>query len=182
MRRQGTVTAASALGLAAALCAAATLAADPATGSLEGVAGRIRLPAAIEVRSQAPEAVRGGQRGVHDLSLTRNGKPAQALLSQSCVTAPQDLRTEKNLEVLMQGLAVMQRQSLGQVNGWVTVGERRGYRMDTVRDGSQAATMWMVPMGEHMVVLRFERPTDFALDDETINAIERMELRCGTNP
>lgn len=182
MRRQGTVTAAGALGLAAALCAAATLAADPAPGSLEGVAGRVRLPLAIEAQSAAPEAVRGGQRSVHALSLSRNGKTEQAMLSQSCVTAPPDLRTEKNLEVLMQGLAVMQRQSLGKVNGWVTLGERRGYRMDSVRDGSQAATMWMVPMGEQMVVLRFERPTDFALDDETINAIEKMEFRCGTTP
>ncbi|UHQ24263.1 hypothetical protein LVB77_06090 [Lysobacter sp. 5GHs7-4] len=181
MGRQGIVIAAT-LGLAATLCAAAVLAADPAPASLEGVAGRTRLPTAIKVDSEASDAVRGGQRSAHALRLERNGKIEEAMLSQSCVTAPPDLRTEKDLQALMQGLAVMQRQTQGKANGWVTMGERRGYRMDWVLGSGEVATMWMVPMGAYMAVLRYERRADFSLDDETINAIEKMEFRCGTTP
>lgn len=182
MRRKGRVTAALALGLACALCATALTAADPESATAVGPAGSIRLPAGIEAEAAIPEATGNGQRSAHPLSHTRNGKTAEAMLLQSCVAAPPDLRSEKNLEILMSGLAVMQRQTLGKVNGWVTLGERRGYRMDSVGEGSRATTMWMVPMGEKMAVLRFERPVGFAPDDDMIKAIERIDFRCGSTP
>ncbi|KRA14937.1 hypothetical protein [Lysobacter sp. Root604] len=182
MRGRGSVTAAWALGLVAALCATALLAADPEPARADGPAGSIRLPVGIEAEPPALQTTGSGPRSSQVLRHTRNGKTAQASLLQSCASAPPDLRSEKNLEILMQGLAVMQRQTLGKVNGWVTLGERRAYRMDSVRDGGGAATMWMAPMGEKMAVLRYERPADFALDDEMIAAIERMELRCGSPP
>lgn len=182
MRRKGRVTATLALGLACAMCATVLIAADPESAVAVGPAGSIRLPAGIEAEAAIPETTGNGQRSTHPLSLTRNGKTASAMLLQSCVAAPPDLRSEKNLEILMSGLAVMQRQTLGKVNGWVTLGVRRGYRMDSVGDGSQATTMWMVPLGEKMAVLRYERPTDFALDDQMIETIERITFRCGTTP
>lgn len=182
MSRQGTVIAAWALGLGTALCATALIAADPAPVSLDGAVGSIRLPAGIDAQPAAPETTASGQRSTHALSLSRNGKTVQTVLLQSCVTAPPDLRTEKNLEILMSGFAVMQRQALGKVNGWVLLGQRRGYRLDSVQGGGIATTMWMVPLGEKMAMLRFERPTDFALDDEMIETIERIEFRCGTTP
>lgn len=182
MRRRGRVTTALALGLACAMCATALIAADPVSAIAVGPAGSIRLPADIEAEAAIPETTGNGQRSAHPLSHTRNGKTAKAMLLQSCVAAPPDLRSEKNLEILMSGLAVMQRQTLGKVNGWVTLGARRGYRMDSVRDASQATTMWMVPMGEKMAVLRYERPVGFALDDDMIEAIERIDFRCGSTP
>ncbi|MEG3790419.1 hypothetical protein V1318_09855 [Lysobacter sp. CCNWLW3] len=182
MRGQGSVAAALTLGLSAALCASALFAADPVPASAEGPAGRIRLPAGIEAAPAATETTAQGQRIEQTLTYARNGKSVQGVLLQSCVTAPPDLRMEENLQVLMQGLAAMQRQAVGKVNGWVTVGERRGYRLDSERDGAVATTMWMVPVGEKMAMLRFERPLGFALDEDMIVAIERMELRCGTTP
>lgn len=182
MRRQGSVTAAWTLGLVTAACTTALLAADPAPANADGPAGSVRLPAGIEAGPATAQTTHNGRRSTQILSHTRSGKSAEASLQQSCVSAPPDLRSEKNLEILMQGYAVMQRQGLGKVNGWVAVGERRGYRMDSVRDGGAATTMWMVPMGEQMAVLRYERPTDFALDDDMLKAIERMELRCGSTP
>lgn len=181
MRGQGSVTAALTLGLSVALCAGALFAADPAPAGVDGAAGSLRLPAGIETQPAAVEPVASGRRSTHALAHLRNGKTAQAVLLQSCVTAPPDLRTEQNLQTLMQGLAVMQRQAVGRVNGWVSVGERRGYRLDSASEGGEV-TMWMVPMGEKMAVLRYERPADFALDGEMIQAIEKMELRCATAP
>ncbi|WP_394004073.1 hypothetical protein ACF3M1_03805 [Luteimonas sp. WGS1318] len=151
-------------------------------GSVRGPVGVLELPGEI-VASVAPSNLAHPNIEVSAVITLVNAQSEildQTSVQMSCVPAIGQLGSEKGIERLAAITLQMDGSlKLDKTGEWIEFDSIRAYRTDASRAQNSHLTQWMIPRGDRVAWIKFDRPRESPMEQAVLSAIGAMQITCG---
>lgn|GEM_PF-2694185 len=147
-----------------------------------GAVGTLQLPDSVKL-TLVPVPDDGkpddNKRTTWALDYTGKAGPERAALYQVCGPHIDKVSTtDRGIETLAIAGTIAGGYRISEQGRWVELDSQRTYRIDGIRGKNVLISQWLVPAGDALASIRFERVADAPIERDMLQAIEHMQFNC----